>query len=1133
MALHLIESTHQEALAEALVGKLAAGQESVDEDRLDVSTVIVQNAGLGRWLRLWHARRCGISAAVKMPFAQSFIARELEREGLFDRWDALNTGLLRWRIFGILQNRDFENVEGTGLLSAYLDTEHPRVESRAWALSERLANLYDRYAVHRPEWIESWLRGECLGDPLAHWRWQAWLFRAVVERMGLDEAGLRRRFIGLALMEYLASKGSSQVQSDEPLHVFGISSFPPVYLRFFQKLAGARDVYLYHLIPSEAYLGDLPKNYRAHVLPGLDSGDVEVDFSELMQNGLLVADGQAAARFQSLLLTLDIPTGELPQTVSGEAKSDLWAMQAAIRLNEPHCEFVADGTISLHRCHSRIREVQVLQQQLLARFAVDPDLRPEDVIVLVPEIADYTDAIDSVFGMGTRTAEGVEPVKIPYCLADQRRSGDENCWRFFTTLLQLLKGRQAFSDVMALLDFDPVCERLRMDRDSFKELASLLQSVGVRWGIDRADRQQKGFPDYAEYSWDYGLEQIYNGLIFGEWAPQDQASRVTSSQLVELIGSLTQFLRPIFELASETRAPRSFQQWAEAILELLKGALGDDHSGGEWMRLLSTTIGELMSGAADVPIRFDTFCKIMETGAVKERGPSGLLRRGVTFCRLQPARHIPAKMICILGLDEGSYPRQDPVFEFDLIDAQRRESKALKGTPVEYCEIHYIGDSQMRDADRQLFLECLLNARDYLYLSYVGQSVLSNEALPPSLLVSELRQFLEQGPDSDPESLQARAERVEQVIVRHPLQDWSLANFKHPMPGPGEPPVPVHFNIQYAEMSQRGEQPRAFLEYTEADRPPADLPERLAAADLLRFLKDPAGDYLRHQLQVKLEQLRWVETPEDEECFEQDDLGRWGLRQRAFEEWLSAKEQGRLSEHFQADLKQKLKLKLVLPPGHAGETQWSAEVKPVLDALDNDLGEATLSKDVFPVDVAGITFEVENRVLEDGRRVLFVGGDLKKPKYALQAFIGHIGAAHGSRILCLKDQQWIDWPPFDKSPGDSTGDVGLSWLGAVIPLWYQGQRAPLPFSLEIGVSYVTALIKEEGGDTETLLSKAYADKWTTSREGDPQDKSEAQCLCFDGDSPAAPSASEAMRKAFAAHAETIFRPVLEWIAEQK
>jgi exodeoxyribonuclease V gamma subunit len=1125
MSLHLVESPHQEQLAAALVERMHLPEGA--EGHLEPTTVIVQNAGLGRWLRLWHARECGISAGVKMPFAQSFIAQELEHMGLFERWNALSPDVLRWQIFDLLMGRTFEAWPDAGPLREYLSSEHSHVERRTWSLAARLADLYDRYAVHRPEWISAWLQGRSLSGELPHLEWQAHLFQEMLQAMGWQQDDLERRLLGLALQRYFTS-GTKPSSAEAPLHIFGISSFPPAFLRFFQHLAQSREITLYHLIPSEAYLGELPKNFRENLLAELEHGESLGQGADLLDNALLIANGQAASRFQALLLNLDFETGEMPQPSDVTPSTDLLQLQNAVRMNEPNCEFYADGSLSIHRCHSRIREVQVLQQQLLAQFAADPSLRPEDVMVLVPEIADYTDSINSVFGMGTRMQVDAPAVKIPFCIADQKSSGDENCWRFFGALLQLLKGRQLFSEVAALLDFDPVCQRLNLDRDILKDLLSTMQAVGVRWGIDAAGRRTQGLPDYAAYTWDYGLQRLYDGLILGDdCAHEDRAPYMADSRILEAVGSLTQFLRPIFELAGRSHERATFREWSDALIGVLRQALGSEsYDGGEWMRLLAVAIGELQVASRDVEIGFDTFCLMLEEGDHTETGPSGLLRRGVTFCRLQPARHIPARVVCILGLDEGSYPRQEKFLEFDLIQLQCRHAKALRGTDLAYRELHYLGDSHLRDEDRQLFLDCLLNARERLYLSYVGQSDLSNEELPPSLLVSELRQFLAHVPEADPEAVEVRQNALQRVIVRHPLQEWSLENFRWPQPQLGEVPVPLHFNPQFAAMRRGTQAVRPFFEHTEALLSEPEPPALLSADQLLRFLKDPAKEYLSQQLHVKLDALKWMETHEDQESLALDGGESWMLRQRVFDTWLTAKQQGRMTVDFAAKLKRAWQLDLTLPIGHVGESVWSDVVEPVINLLAANLGDATLHKKQYNYAIEGVHYQDSYWENGDGQRILCLGGGLKTAKYLLEAFIHHIGAEQGSVVLDLKDQTCASWPAF---PVLEDGvDLGHLWLAQTLPLWRRGHTTALCFSLEIANEYVSLRRKAEAdGDWEAALDHAH-DKYWESYSGYGQDRTEAQCLCFDGISPASSEASLKQRTEFAANAEAILGPVLEW-----
>ncbi|MFP4261224.1 MAG: exodeoxyribonuclease V subunit gamma [Opitutales bacterium] len=1128
MPIHLIESTLQEELAERLIQSLSEGVESGAS--LWVDTVVVQNSGLGRWLRLLHARRSGISAAVKMPFAQSFIAKELEQMGRFERRQELTPSVFRWQIFDFLQSGRYETWDDAGPLSAYLSETHTNVERRRWSLAGRLAQLFDRYAVHRPEWILAWVVSEQVAEALPHARWQARIFREIMEAMGLSAGDLNKRLIGLALHQANRDPVFHGV-SDAPVHVFGISSFPTAYLKFFSNLSAYREVYLYHLVPSEAYLGELPKNYRASILAEMGGGAEAGEPADLLQNPLLIANGQAAARFQSLLLALDFPVGELPVPPKGGGASDLLELQNALRLNEAFSDFSGDGSLSLHRCHSRIREVQVLQQQLLAMMQADPSLRPEEIMVLVPEIADYTDAIQSVFGMGTVVGGGLEKVRIPFCIADQKSPAEGTCWRFFTSLIRLLKGRQLFSEVIELLDFDPVCQRLGLNRDEIKELSSLLQSVGVRWGIDAESRRSKGLPDYAAYTWDYGLQQIYSGMIYGEGAPSGRAACVISEQTAESIGALTQFLSPIFEFSRRSHERLDFGEWSEAMLAVLRHILGDGDSGGEWMRLLAIAIGDLGSAATDAAIHFETYCAMLEEGNVQVSGPSGLLRHGVTFCRMQPARHIPARVLCILGLDEGAYPRQGTSLEFDLIEQQRRKARGLKNSFFQYKELHYLSDVPLRDEDRQLFLDCLLNARDQLYLSYVGQSVHSNQELPPSVLVSELMHFLGRAREGGAEAGTRRQQLLEQINLRHPLQEWSLENFTRPQPRNGQAPVPLHFNTGYTRIANQSAEPRPFIDEAGTTEATDTEEPQVSAEQILRFLKDPAKDYLKEQLHVSLDLLEWAEMPEDQEAFELDGAANWQLRKQVLDAWLLAKQQGGIPDAFADQLRQRWIDDLTLPIGHAGEAVWSDTALPVLESLQNHLNEPGIRKSGSTAIIDDVSYKTEHWETEDGQRLIFLNGDLKKPKYTIEAFLRHVGSTGGSQLITLTDKSSVVWPSF-AAVSEEAEDFGYSWLRSVLALWRHNRIAPVAFSLEIACEFVK---KRRERDEEIvlpdpeLLRAAYERKWTGFNDAG-LDYSVSQCFCFDGDSPASPQAGASLQAAFMENAIRVFDPVLEWSA---
>ena len=208
-------------------------------------------------------------------------------------------------------------------------------------------------------------------------------------------------------------------------------------------------------------------------------------------------------------------------------------------------------------------------------------------------------------------------------------------------------------------------------------------------------------------------------------------------------------------------------------------------------------------------------------------------------------------------------------------------------------------------------------------------------------------------------------------------------------------------------------------------------------------------------------------------------------------------------EGFAAGLKQRWQLDLTLPLGHAGDAVWSGQVVPLLETLNAQLRDLVLYQGRLTLERSGIRYRDTFWQLVDGRRLILIGGDLKDLKYLLEAFMCHLGAEAGSLLVNLKSGACVDWPAFAQSCGEDDTDPGESWLSTVLSLWREGQSAPLPFSPGIASEYVTAADKDPDGDAAALLNRAYTGKWETYNHVG-EDYSEAQCLCFEGDSPASP-----------------------------
>jgi exodeoxyribonuclease V gamma subunit len=103
-----------------------------------------------------------------------------------------------------------------------------------------------------------------------------------------------------------------------------------------------------------------------------------------------------------------------------------------------------------------------------------------------------------------------------------------------------------------------------------------------------------------------------------------------------------------------------------------------------------------------------------------------LLTGGISFGRMVPMRLLPFRAICVLGMNDGDYPRRDPAGGLNQLTAELGTDRRRGG------------DRSLRDDDRFLFLQLLASASDVFYLSVIGADARDGSAREPSVLVSDL-----------------------------------------------------------------------------------------------------------------------------------------------------------------------------------------------------------------------------------------------------------------------------------------------------------------------------------------------------------------------------------------------------------
>ncbi|MDG2051400.1 MAG: exodeoxyribonuclease V subunit gamma [Myxococcota bacterium] len=771
--MQLYRSNRAEALVDALAGVVGTS----GNDPFEEEWVVVQGRGIERWLSLELAERLGLFAHARFPFPRHFLDQALaavlgDGGGKAAAWEPES---LIWAIAEQLPARLIDPAFAP--IRNYLAGADG--DGKRLALARRIAETFDHYAVYRPEMVLAWEQGKALApQKTSAAEWQALLWRDLVDALGGGHGAARVRDF-LSAIEAGARPGAGWPGR---VSLFGLSTLPPLYVSAVAGLADFMEVHVFLLSPSREYWAGLQtEREKGRLLKASpDSTDAEDLHLGSLGPPLLASLGRVGRDFQEILeertqyseidhdLYVD-PCGEERQENSllRALQSDMLALRG--RGDRPGQTARMslggeDDSLAIHACHGPMREAEVLRDQLLELFNRHADLTPRDVVVMAPDASRYAPFVEAAF-MGS---QGGAP-GIPVSVADQGVGRTFPTVDAFLRAIGLLDGRLEAGPVLELLASDPVRARFGLTNEDEALLRAWIELSGIRWGRNAEHRAREGQPETDANTWRFGLDRLLTGLAI-EDGPDRLFSGVVPQAGVEGaqaagLGRLVELTDAVFALHARATEPRTVIDWTEFFIEVLDALIEVDADCAHERTIVVEALGQLADSARVVgsrtPIQFSSAREAIESQLARGTATGGFVTGAVTVCEMVPMRSIPFRVVALMGMNDGEFPRSRPRPSFDLIGASEE-----------------LGDRSAREDDRQMFLEALLSARDHLLVTYVGQGIRDNEPRPPSVIVEELLEAVARMV-IPPELEEADASRWirERIVVRHPLQPWSPRYF--------------------------------------------------------------------------------------------------------------------------------------------------------------------------------------------------------------------------------------------------------------------------------------------------------------------------------------------------------------------
>ena len=952
LVLHLRSASRVGPLAAVLAEVLA----EPPADAMTPEWVAVPTVGMRRWLALELARSLGasgpstgdgVAANIRFPFPGALRQAVLEAGrggGADDPWQV---DRLVWAVLELLRSRRDDDRLGP------LTVLPP---GATWfGRARRLADLFDRYAVRRPELVLHWSAGRDLdgtGHLLAEQeRWQPHLWRLVRALLGVPSPPER-------LPDLLDDLRTGALALDLParLAIFGVTTLPSgaPFIELIEAVAARRDLHLLLLDPSPATTARVRKATLAASRPlaiarANDRSDTEVCHPLMRSWGRPYRERTvllASAEARGIPAPLSVDAGEdtaggVPGTLLARVQHDLRAGCAPAGDFELDTD---DRSIQVHSCHGQVRQVQVLRDAILHLLADDPTLSEEDIVVLSPTIDQFAPLVEAGFGTSAEEAAEVPGSATPrlfYRVTDRSLRESYPVLAALDTLLALVSGRFTASEVLEFVALPAVRYRFDFDDDALGTIADWVAGTNVRWGLDAAHREAWGIPpQLTANSWRAAIDRLLMGVAVSDddigLAPGGVAPLGVEGDDIAVTGRLADVVARLASIASDMRRPRTAAAWCDALSDAID-QLFDVKADQQWqldqLRRIVAEIGDsAMVGGAPAAVEL-SLADVRRLLADRIQGVSrrpDFFRGGITVSSLTPLRWLPFRVVCILGFDEAGTG----------VVAGSTDGDDLAATAP------LVGDRDPRSEIRQALLEAVLAAGEHLVITRTGHSIRTNQQVPDATALAELRDTIIA--TLSPASRGAYRGTIEIIHPRQPFDDRCFTPGQLNQPGPWSFDAGA-FAGAVARDRRAGEN-RLLIDGPLPPDPDEDVV--IGLAELQRFFRHPVKAFWLQRLRLHLT---------DEDRGQSDDLStsllgleRWSVADRLL--------RARLAGHANDEWERHERALGTLPPGGLGDVSLS-EVEETVDRLlvaATELGVDPVRDDHLPVEV----------VLGDGTRIV-------------------------------------------------------------------------------------------------------------------------------------------------------------------
>lgn len=767
------------------------------------------------------------------------VAERVVRGGRGGRWREA----AQWPLFRLLE--DFGEAPGEYL--ERLGSSGRGAEVRRWRLAGRLARMYEEYQNYRPEMMRDWSEGRAQGTDAAT-AWEAGLWRALQREMKGDTLLNAYQDLPARVAEAAAREGWRRVE------VFGTSMLSPVQMAIFRELGEHLEVTLSLFNPAKGDWFELTRGKPVEAGSGTGVWERPEDrewTEEAAMHPLLSRNGIGAR--DTVAVALDLTGGNVPSDEEGawleSGEGDLGRLQGEIGAGtDPGKEGGAerDGSIRILLTHGKMREAEVVREEILRAFDELKGLEPMDVQVQVAGLDEYAPYLEAVFGGG----------ELPFAIERGTGAGEESA-RAFVQWMESATGRFGATEILALLRAGPVRRKLGLDEEELRVAERVVARAGIRWGADAAHHGEACGNDFQECSWQHGLERMMLGYAMGE---ETEADGVRACDLVEgedavTAGKVAAFVRRLADFRVAAKGKQTAAEWRKRLAQEFERNFDTARDGRGAVRVrkaldrLETLAAE--SGCVEVGVDFEVAQEQLVAQLGEARVGANLERNAVQINELRVGSSTPRRVQVVMGLESGQFPGGETRAAYDLL----RPGGGRKGR---------MGDRNPTRESRAAFLESLMSAGERLVLvrSAWTETDLAKKAAAGPLM--ELEEWLKRG------------EAKGALVVEHKLHGYSPEYFR----GDGKLVSHSASDQKAAEILEKQRRGGGTAGAEPSAKPEPDWPASVDVEEIIRYFRNPAK---AHWNSLGVYWRTEEGGAEDSEAFEFDGLQNYKLKEAGLE----------------------------------------------------------------------------------------------------------------------------------------------------------------------------------------------------------------------------------------------------------